>query len=307
MVKIGEEQCVLNKLNAYHPKIQFTKEVEERGSISFLDVAIKRNETDGTMETAVYRKPTNTDIYIHWKAHAPSSWKIATLKNLVQRAILVSSTKHALEEELHHLKRVFCSVNDYPEQLVEEVIKNEQNRKEPPEAIAATTNHNEDEIQLQLTLPYAGKVGEKIVEKIQKYVKRTASNKDRKVKVTSIYTSKKLSSRLSLKDKTKPEHLHNLVYYVPCPNKRCKSAYCGETKRRMEKRTGEHRSTDPNSHVLRHSKRTKHKRVQNGDFKILRQGFKSNFRRKISESLFIKQYKPDLDVQKESYKLSLFN
>ena len=51
------------------------------------------------METAIYWKSTNTDIYMHWNSHAPSSWKIATLKNLVQRATIVSSTKQALEED----------------------------------------------------------------------------------------------------------------------------------------------------------------------------------------------------------------
>ena len=35
----------------------------------------------------------------------------------------------------------------------------------------------------------------------------------------------------------------------------------------MEKRTDEHQSTDPNSHMFKHSKKTKHKRVQIGDFK----------------------------------------
>ena len=41
-----------------------------------------------------------------------------------------------------------------------------------------------------LSLPYAGKVGEQIVEKIQKYVKKAASNPKRKVKVSSIFKSK---------------------------------------------------------------------------------------------------------------------
>ena len=73
------------------------------------------------------------------------------------------------------------------------------------------------------------------------------------------------------------------------------------------KRTGEHQSTDPNSHMLKHLKKTEHKRVQIIDFKILRQGFSSSFRRKISESLYLKQNQTDLNVQKDSYKLSLFN
>ena len=41
------------------------------------------------------------------------------------------------------------------------------------------------------------------------------------------------------------------------------------------------------------------------DFEILGSG--SNIKRKISEALFIKKLKPDLNVQKESLKLSLYN
>ena len=37
--------------------------------------------------------------------------------------------EQALENELWHLKNVFCTKNDYPEALVEEIIKNEQHRQ----------------------------------------------------------------------------------------------------------------------------------------------------------------------------------
>ena len=40
--------------------------------------------------------------------------------------------------------------------------------------------------------------------------------------------------------------------------------------------------------------------------KILGSGYRTNFRRK-SEALYIKELKPDLNVQKEAYKLKLFN
>ena len=103
------------------------------------------------------------------------------------------------------------------------------------------------------------------------------------------------------------EHVHNIVYYVPCPNKKCKDDYTGETKRRIENRSDEHSKKDKNSHVLQHSIATKHKRVSLKNFKILGQGYRSNFRWKISESLYIKQLKPTLNVQKDSYKLALFN
>ena len=65
---------VKRKLNEFHPNIKFTHELENDGVIPFLDVKIKRNENE-EIETSVHRKETNTDIYMNWHSHAPSSWK----------------------------------------------------------------------------------------------------------------------------------------------------------------------------------------------------------------------------------------
>ena len=73
------------------------------------------------------------------------------------------------------------------------------------------------------------------------------------------------------------------------------------------KRTLDHNSRDKASHVLAHSKKTKHRRVYMENLKILGRGYKSDFKRKISESLFIKELKPDLNKQKDAFKLKLFN
>ena len=69
----------------------------------------------------------------------------------------------------------------------------------------------------------------------------------------------------------------------------------------------EHNSKDPKSHVLIHSKETKHRRVFLPNLKIVGSGYKSDFRRKISEALHIKELKPDLNIQKDAYRLKLYN
>ena len=51
-------------LNAVHPRVQFTREIEENGSIPFLDVLISKQD-DGTLETSIYRKPSNTNVCIN--------------------------------------------------------------------------------------------------------------------------------------------------------------------------------------------------------------------------------------------------
>ena len=47
--------------------------------------------------TAVFRKDTNTDIYLHWDSFSPVSWKKGTLKVLIARAFLVCSTDYFLQ------------------------------------------------------------------------------------------------------------------------------------------------------------------------------------------------------------------
>ena len=69
----------------------------------------------------------------------------------------------------------------------------------------------------------------------------------------------------------------------------------------------QHNSKDNASHVLIHSKATKHHRVTMKNVKILGSNYKNDFKRKISESLFIKKMKPDLNKQKDAFKLKLYN
>ena len=72
-------------------------------------------------------------------------------------------------------------------------------------------------------------------------------------------------------------------------------------------RATDHNRRDQQSHLLKHARETKHRRVWMKDFKVIGKGYKSKFKRKISEALFIKGKDPDLNVQKDAYRLSLFN
>ena len=83
-VRRGSVQKVLDCLNGFHPSIQFTHESEVDGKIAFLDVSVSKREDRG-FDTAVHRKKTDTNVYIHWNAFAPKSWKIETLKGLVRK------------------------------------------------------------------------------------------------------------------------------------------------------------------------------------------------------------------------------
>ena len=312
-VKINKQDEILEKINSFHPSIKFTYEKEKNQSISFLDVLVKRDNED-KLNTSIYRKPTSNDIYINWYAHSPNAWKIATLKNLIKRAFCISSTKLLLETELKYLKYVFCTYNQYPEKLVDDIIRSEreyQVKKLTKEVENQRNNLNDvsDDV-ITLTLPYGGNIGDNIISKMKKNISKVISvmpKKNKNTKIRVIYKAKKLGSKFKIKDQTKLQHMHNVVYNGKCHTESCISHYGGQTKCRLGKRIIQHNRTDKNSHLLKHANETGHQRVWLEDFKILGSGYASNFKRKISESLFINEIKPDLNIQKTAFKLSLFN
>ena len=79
-IKLTSINKVLETLNSYHTNIKFTIEIETENKVWFLDVLLIRNIS--LISTKIYRKNTNTDIYIHWKSFASKNWKWGTLKNL---------------------------------------------------------------------------------------------------------------------------------------------------------------------------------------------------------------------------------
>ena len=215
---------------------------------------------------------------------------------------MISSKEEFIQEELAHLKKVFTEYNQYPEKVVQRIILEETMVQDT--ANRRNKKDEEDEKEtVTLCLPYVGEEGTQIVKKMKKDLKKAND----KMRIRVVYDAKKLGSRFKVKDDTKPQHQHNIVYHAECAKQKCKSDYIGETGRRMVVRTTDHNRRDKKSHLLKHAKATRHRRVWLKDFRIIGNGYKSKFKRRISESLFIKKMKPELNVQKDAYRLSLFN
>ena len=121
-----------------------------------------------------------------------------------------------------------------------------------------------------------------------------------------VYTRAKLGSNFQIKDQTKFDHKHDLVYYTKCLE--CQEDYIWEIGRRLHERICEHCRKDSQSHMLKHSLENNHKHVSFEVFRILRNGYtNSKFKQKISEALFIKVLRPSLNTQETSVPLLLYN
>ena len=138
--------------------------------------------------------------------------------------------------------------------------------------------------------------------------KRVNNKLPKDVKIKTCYTGKRSSSFFQTKDKTRKEHEHDLVYHAKCPNEECTDDYIGEIARRIAERVKDHRGRDHSSHLFKHSLEKDHTEVELNDFKIIARNYKNNNRkRKVSEALLIKRYRPTLNKQDQSIPLKLLN
>lgn len=66
---------ILNAFNNFHPKLQFTSEVEIELKINFLDMTIIRQEDSDKLTTKWYTKNTWSGRYLNYNSHHPNTQK----------------------------------------------------------------------------------------------------------------------------------------------------------------------------------------------------------------------------------------
>ena len=313
-IKKGEVDNVMNELNNFHPNIKFTCEKETGDTISFLDVKVLK-KPDGTFNTDIHRKKTDTNVYLNWKSFAPKTWKIGTLKGLIRRAFVVCSTEEFQNKEIYFLKNVFVKMNGFPSKIVNKALndvktKMQNNIPVVENAVSdlvqnvVTDPQNNQIVTPYICLPYKGVSGEEIVSGLRNLLSRILPSH---VKPRFIYKGRKLGSCFRVKDRVPLEHQSDLVYqFKPEYNGKTKAEYVGETNVRFGTRSYEHCFTDKKSHVYT-NKVAKGLQISQEDFEVLEGGYQKKVDRKLAEALYIKDLKPELNGQKESYKLLLFN
>ena len=71
----------LSTLNSLHPSLSFTIEFPIDNKIPFIGMEIIKNGT--TVETQVYRKPTNTGLLLDFQSHTDKRYKYCQLKIMI--------------------------------------------------------------------------------------------------------------------------------------------------------------------------------------------------------------------------------
>ena len=213
-----------------------------------------------------------------------------------------------LKEELWYLEKVFLERNNYPHWLVKQIIKKvldgQTNKTVPTVTINLPNEDSHCATKTPLiSLPHKGKQRKNLIRSLKNTLDKILPQD---VEPEFIYTGTKWSAKFQIKEKTKDEQKHDLVYYGKCPE--YDESYVGETGTRLQDRVDEHSEKDSKSNILRHSYQENHKNVSRNNFQILGNGYKKmKFKRKLFEALYIKELRPSLNAQETSVALKLFN
>jgi hypothetical protein len=291
---------VTNIINNIHPSIKFTSESENNGRLHFLDVNIVRTK-DG-LRLSTYLKPTHTGLYTLWSSFIPTKYKLNLISCLLNRSYSICSTWEAFTTEINIIKNKLLSL-EYPSYYIDVAVKNFLRTKHIVDFNDKSKMFGPNKKKVYIELPYIGRLSNKLTRELKDLMK-SFNCYDLRVVLKGVKTTRKLLGK-NHKCKLFRSFISGAVYKINCCS--CGAFYVGETKRQVSVRMAEHRLAlrgFGHSSAAEHTFNTKHN-MDYDNVCILSRDLNER-RLKIKEALFIKDLKPSLNNQLQSFCLSVF-
>ena len=200
--------------------IKFTLGKETHGSISFLDVLIKRYENK--FITSWFSKPVFSGRYLNFLSVQPYAQKVNVVKNLAKRVCQLSHPMHR-ENAIRSAKQLLRQ-NCYPNTLINSIFADIVNCCYNGFPLPRLQDKSE-----MVVLPYMPSVSKKLSSLLKPH------------NLTVVNSNKNSLGNFhsSLKASTPKDKLSNVVYEIPC--KDCADVYIGQTSQYVHKRMDGHR------------------------------------------------------------------
>ena len=149
--------------------IKFTYEVEDGGSIAFLDTLIDRRE-DGSLKLRVYRKKTHTNQYLSFKSHHPLHQKLGVVRTLLDRCenLVTEERDKISEKETISSALQICGYPTWTMKNVEEKIADKREKNENRKKTKTHTDVDQDKNRGMVVIPYVSGVSEKLARIFKK-------------------------------------------------------------------------------------------------------------------------------------------
>ena len=287
-------------LNGQHPKIRFTKEIEQNGCLSFLDICLRR-QTD-KLELSVYRKQTFTGLGLSFFSFIPFSIKKAVVHSAVYRAFRLSSTYKSFDNELNFIRNFF-RINGFPKYLIESVIKCVLDKLFSPKI---DTPPSVAKLEKYIVLPYFGAKSINLKKDVVDLLAKYYPYLNLKVVLRNRFT---ISSLFHFKDRIPKCLRSGIVYKFSCSS--CEESYIGSTYVRLYSRVCEHKGVSDRNQTMLLSPKNSSIRDHSHqcdtpfsikDFTIL-DSEPTHSSLRLLESLYIHKHRPKINGNSSSYPL----
>lgn len=247
------------RINRWHNNIKFTKETETGGKLAFLDVLVIRDAQNNKYLTTLYRKPTNTNLYLLYESNQCRRYKLGLIRTLAIRIIRICSNDEYKQDELRLMKETLIN-NGYPLHLIRRGIKEGECvvRK-----MTSTTINNQkvvsDKKNIFLSFSFYGNESAEFTKKVKRICTKYLPSIQINIAFRKSLTLKRIFLPIQ-KGKDTTNNETKVVYKISCQD--CNHFYIGETCRSKSVRMKEHqkdiKNSSENSHVAKHSNEKKH-------------------------------------------------
>lgn len=228
---------ILNTFNSINSRLQFTIELENNNTISFLEVAITLEGKKLIFDW--YHKPTYSGRYLNFLSIHPDCQKRGTICSLLDRAFTLSHPKfhqkniiliiNTLNNNGYPLKFIFDTIN----QRLPYLIHKSNNTKNNLDTVINSTSDLQDESEpvSYFTVPYLPR----LTSKLRNILENTNTR-------LSYFSLNKLDSIVKAHKDVIPKQFNmNVIYKIDC--KDCDASYVGQTGTKLITRVNEHRKT----------------------------------------------------------------
>jgi hypothetical protein len=121
--------------------------VEANVSLPFLEVSVMKKYPK--LAIKVYRKPTHTGPYLHFKSNHPHHVNTGVVLSLISRAKVICQDQKDFNKEINNVRHDLI-LNEYPQEFVGYIMK-ESRSKRPSDAVYQGT----------VIIPYVEDISEK--------------------------------------------------------------------------------------------------------------------------------------------------
>jgi hypothetical protein len=113
-------QQFFDHINSVRPTNKFTMGVEAYNTLQFLEVLVMKRGSKLIIE--VYRKPTHTGRYLHFKSNHPHHVKRGAVHSLVNRAKVICQNQKDFNNEIQIIRHDLM-INEYPKKFTDSIMK----------------------------------------------------------------------------------------------------------------------------------------------------------------------------------------